>query len=78
LQMNDAAIPFIDVVQNTKLWLWGRSIGGTLMLIGHLIFAYQFFSIIKRAGPRRFAPALFREPAPIEAVRIEERAAKAG
>ena len=44
----------------------GLGTHGTLMLIGHCIFAYQFFLIVKRAGPRRFAPALFREPAPME------------
>lgn len=65
LQMNDPSIPFIQTVINTNPYLWGRTIGGTLMLVSHFIFAYQFFSIIKRAGPRRFAPALFREPAPI-------------
>lgn len=73
LQMNDTSIPFIEVVNNTKPWLWGRTIGGTLMMIGHFIFAYQFFLIIKRAGPRRFAPALFREPAPIEPTGMEGR-----
>lgn len=67
VQLNDASTPFMDVVRATKPWLWGRTIGGTLMMVGHFIFAYQFFMIIKRAGPRRFAPALFREPAPIEA-----------
>jgi cytochrome c oxidase cbb3-type subunit 1 len=66
LAMNDPAIPFIEVVNLTKPYLWARSVGGTLMLIGHCVFAYQFFLVIKRAGPRRFAPALFREPAPIE------------
>ncbi len=65
LQMNDPSIPFINVVIATNPYLWGRTIGGTLMLVSHFIFAYQFFLIIKRAGPRRFAPALFREPAPI-------------
>jgi len=69
LAMNDPATPFIEVVNLTKPYLWARSIGGTLMLIGHCVFAYQFFLVIKRAGPRRFAPALFREPAPLKASR---------
>jgi cytochrome c oxidase cbb3-type subunit 1 len=66
IQMLDASIPFIEVVEATKPYLWGRTIAGVLMFLSHMFFAYQFFSIIKRAGPRRFAPALFREPAPIE------------
>jgi cytochrome c oxidase cbb3-type subunit 1 len=65
LGLNDAGIPFMDVVDSTKPYLWARTIGGVLMTIGHLIFGYQFFLIIKRAGPRRFAPALFRESAPL-------------
>lgn len=65
MKMNDPAIPFIEVVNFTKPFLWARSIGGAMMVIAHFIFAYQFFMIIKHAGPRRFAPAFFREPAPI-------------
>ncbi len=65
MQMIDASIPFIGVVEITKPFLWVRTVGGGLMMIGHLVFAYQFFLIIKRAGPRRFAPALFRESAPV-------------
>jgi len=66
IKMNDPATPFIEVVNFTKPWLWARSVGGALMLASHLFFAFQFFMIIKRAGPRRFAPALFRETAPIQ------------
>jgi cytochrome c oxidase cbb3-type subunit 1 len=62
VMMNNPAVPFIEVVDFTKPFLWVRSIGGMLMVISHFLFAYQFFLIIKRAGPRRFAPALFREP----------------
>lgn len=62
MKMNDPTIPFMEVVEFTKPYLWARSIGGAMMLVAHVIFAFQFFMIIKRAGPRRFAPALFREP----------------
>jgi cytochrome c oxidase cbb3-type subunit 1 len=77
VEMNDASIPFITVVKNTIPWLWGRTIGGTLMLVSHFIFSYQFFMMIKHAGPRRFAPALFREPAPLDAARMEKQSASA-
>ncbi len=73
LDMTNPSIPFMQVVNATKPYLWGRSIGGSLMLIGHFIFAFEFFMIIKRAGPRRFAPALFRTPAPIEVEAMEGR-----
>lgn len=67
LAMNDPATPFLEVVNLTKPYLWARSVGGALMLAGHCVFAYQFFLVIKRSGPRRFAPALFRQPDPMEA-----------
>ena len=73
VELNNAAIPFIDVVNMTKPYLWARSVGGTLMMIGHFVFAYQFFLIIKRSGPRRFAPALFRDAAPLEFQSKERR-----
>lgn len=37
---------FIQVVENTKLWLWGRSISGLMILIGHLAFAINVFWMI--------------------------------
>jgi cytochrome c oxidase cbb3-type subunit 1 len=37
------AKPFIDsVVMMAPYWLW-RAIGGTLMWLSHLIFAYNFY-----------------------------------
>ncbi len=77
VEMNDPSIPFMTVVLNTVPWLWGRTIGGTLMLVSHIVFAYQFFMMIKRAGPRRFAPALFRDPAPLESARLDKQSAVA-
>jgi len=39
--------PFIDTVEATKpYWLW-RAIGGSLMWFSHLIFAYNFYTMIK-------------------------------
>jgi len=58
-------------------WLWGRTVGGTLMLISHFVFAFQFFMMIKHAGPRRFAPALFRDPAPMETAKLDKKSAMA-
>jgi cytochrome c oxidase cbb3-type subunit 1 len=37
---------FLQVVENTKPWLWARSISGLMILIGHLAFAINVFWII--------------------------------
>jgi cytochrome c oxidase cbb3-type subunit 1 len=61
LALNHPALPFVDVVTMTQPYLWARSIGGTMMTVAHIIFAYHFALIVYRAGPRRFAPAWFRK-----------------
>lgn len=39
--------PFIDsVVLMEPYWLW-RAIGGTLMWFSHIVFAYNFYKMIK-------------------------------
>ena len=62
--MNDPTLPFIVSVNATKPYLWARSIGGALMLIGHIAFAFQFLLIMYRSGPTRYVPAWFelRQP----------------
>lgn len=51
--MNDAAKPFVDVVQSTRPYLTLRSISGMMLGAGHLLFAFLFFEMLYRAGPRR-------------------------
>lgn len=41
LQMLDPSISFSTTVANTKPYLWIRSIGGTMMTLGHFVFAYH-------------------------------------
>ncbi len=53
--MNDPKTPFVDVVQLTRPYLTLRSISGTFMSAGHLIFAYLFVRLLQRRGP---APTL--------------------
>jgi cytochrome c oxidase cbb3-type subunit I len=60
--MANAELDFMESVFTTIPYLYLRSIGGTMMVIGHLIFIYHFALMIKRAGPRRFAPPWFRKP----------------
>ncbi|WP_066266420.1 cbb3-type cytochrome c oxidase subunit I [Hydrogenophaga palleronii] len=46
----DPARPFMDSVAVTLPWLQGRSIGGALMTLGHLVFAWHFVLITARSG----------------------------
>ncbi|MTI24179.1 cytochrome oxidase subunit I [Fulvivirga kasyanovii] len=60
-----AGEPFINsVILMQPYWLW-RAIGGTLMFISHLIFAYNFFYMInKRIRPLAIKKNLITEPQP--------------
>ncbi|MBI5258167.1 MAG: cbb3-type cytochrome c oxidase subunit I [Burkholderiales bacterium] len=64
--MLDAARPFMDSVAVTLPWLKGRSLGGTLMVAGHLVFAAHFAALVLNLGPQRRQAALFRHPAGAE------------
>lgn len=64
--MLDAARPFADSVILLKPYLVSRSLGGTLMTLGHLLFAFNFFVLLSRA--RRHAPGgTMRGPVPAPA-----------
>lgn len=62
LAMLDAARPFNESVTLTLPWLQSRSLGGTLMTVGHLVFIAHFVAMALRFGPHRAGAALFREP----------------
>ena len=57
--MLDAARPFMDSVRLTMPYLEGRSIGGALMTLGHVVFVGHFFAMALRFGPHRTGAALF-------------------
>jgi len=59
--MINGTVPFIDSVTLTRPWLWGRSIGGAMMTLGNILFAYHFVLVVYRAGPMRFAPGWVRK-----------------
>ncbi len=61
LAMLDAAQPFMDSVAVTLPYLKARSIGGGLMVLGHLVFAAHFILLVLNFGPQRDKPALFRQ-----------------
>jgi cytochrome c oxidase cbb3-type subunit 1 len=50
LALLDPARPFMESVRVTMPWLQGRSIGGALMTLGHLIFAWHFAIMVLRSG----------------------------
>ena len=58
--MLDAARPFMESVAVTLPYLKGRSLGGALMVAGHLVFAAHFVAMALGLGPQRDQPALFR------------------
>jgi cytochrome c oxidase cbb3-type subunit 1 len=78
--MLDASRPFMDSVRLTVPYLWGRTIGGTLMVVAHLLFAWHFYLMMTKRGRQRAEPAwsdrrsYIRMPGqPLEAEPGEER-----
>ncbi|WP_043420928.1 cbb3-type cytochrome c oxidase subunit I [Cupriavidus basilensis] len=59
--MLDAAKPFMDSVAVTIPYLKVRSVGGGMMLLGHLFFVANFVCAILGLGPNRDRPALFHQ-----------------
>ena len=59
MAMLDGAKPFIDTVAVTLPYLKSRSVGGSLMVLGHLIFVGHFLAMALRFGPNRTGAALF-------------------
>lgn len=56
----DAKTPFLEIVQMTIPYLQGRTLGGSLMTLGHLVFAVHFIAMLKRSGTAKNEPTLFR------------------
>jgi cytochrome c oxidase cbb3-type subunit I len=60
LAMLDATRPFMESVTLTVPYLKGRSIGGSLMVLSHLVFALHFVLLVIESGPNRRGAALLR------------------
>lgn len=58
LAMLDATRPFMDSVRITMPYLEGRTLGGAMMTLGHLVFAVHFVLMALRYGTSRVGPAL--------------------
>lgn len=50
LVLLDPARPFMDSVAVTMPWLKGRTVGGAMMTLGHLVFAWHFALMVMRSG----------------------------
>ena len=57
--MLDGARPFMDSVTLTLPYLKWRSVGGSLMVLAHIVFVGHFLAMALRFGPTRTGAALF-------------------
>lgn len=60
LAMQDPDRPFMDSVAITQPWLVARSVGGTLMALGHGVFVLHAFVVLAGRGSRQPGATLFR------------------
>ena len=56
--MLDAKQSFMSSVAITLPYLRGRSVGGGLMVLSHLVFAWHFMSLVLQRGPQRQGAAV--------------------
>ena len=69
LAMLDAARPFMESVTLTLPYLKWRTAGGSLMVLGHLVFVGHFLAMALRFGPTRAGAALFLQQNQMELAR---------
>ena len=62
LAMLDPNQPFMQSVAVTLPYLQARSIGGALMTLGHFVFAFHFFAMGWKFGPKRLGASLIGSP----------------
>jgi cytochrome c oxidase cbb3-type subunit I len=60
--MLDPARGFLESVAVTIPWLHARTLGGTLMTLAHLVFAYHVWEMSRGLGPVRSAPPFGAPP----------------
>ncbi|QWD86693.1 cbb3-type cytochrome c oxidase subunit I [Polynucleobacter paludilacus] len=58
LAMLNPDMPFMQSVAVTLPYLEARSIGGALMTLGHFVFAFHFFAMGWKFGPKRLGASL--------------------
>ncbi len=65
MQMNDVANhpDFLQIMLDTKPWLFARTVSGILIAVGHIAFVVSFvWMLLKRRSPAETAPTLFNTP----------------
>lgn len=63
MQMNDPDVAFLELMQNTEIWLHMRSGSGVLLSIGHAAFAWSVYRILF-TGRTGGGPTLLRQRPP--------------
>jgi cytochrome c oxidase cbb3-type subunit 1 len=58
LMMNDAKIPFLQIVAAMKPYLHARTTAGVLMTVGHVAFALLVWNMLRQRGARLLGPTL--------------------
>jgi cytochrome c oxidase cbb3-type subunit 1 len=58
--MLDEARPFIDSVALTAPYLKARTLGGSLMALGHVVFALNFAMLLLGRSAGRSQPTLLK------------------
>ena len=58
MAMLDASRPFMDSMTVTLPYLKGRTVGGALMVTGHLVFVIHFAWLLTGASKHRDAPTM--------------------
>jgi cytochrome c oxidase cbb3-type subunit I len=61
-RMLDASLPFMDSVNATKPYLLARTVGGSLMALGHLVFGFHVVALLSKRGPELGGARLFYDP----------------
>jgi cytochrome c oxidase cbb3-type subunit 1 len=62
--MNDASIPFLDIVEFTKPFLVSRTVAGISLTTGHVAFAILMWRMLVRRETAEEGPTLLGRPAP--------------
>jgi len=62
LSLQNAAIPFLDIVRKTIPYLYVRTGAGILMTIGHIAFAISFFRVVLGKTRPEGTPTLLATP----------------
>jgi cytochrome c oxidase cbb3-type subunit I len=65
LALLDPATPFEESVRVTLPGLWGRSLGGLILTVGHVVFAYHFWIMVRKTERAERARPPFHEAQPV-------------